>query len=376
MKKALFIDRDGTLIREPEDEQIDRLDKLEFVPGVLGSLSAIARETDHELVMVSNQDGLGTSAYPQENFDRVQEMILRTFRNEGVEFDAVRIDSTTPPEKASTRKPGTGLLGDYLEGDYDMGGSYVIGDRLTDIELARNLGAYGVLLNGDEKTVREARCGFSEHLALVAGTWDEVRSFLTKGLRSATVKRATRETRIQVTARLDSTEPEADISTGIGFFDHMLEQLSRHGEMDLSISVEGDLEVDEHHTIEDTALALGAAINQALGEKRGIERYGFCLPMDDALAQVAIDLGGRRWMEWEVEFARERIGEMPTEMFPHFFKSFSDGAECNLHIKAEGENEHHKIEAIFKALAKALRMAVRKVPGKSAVPSTKGKMGE
>lgn len=375
MKKALFIDRDGTLIREPEDEQIDSLEKLAFVPGVFRNLSGIVRETDHELVMVSNQDGLGTAAYPQENFDRVQEMIVRTFRNEGIAFDAVRVDPTTPAEGASTRKPGTGMLTDYMEGGYDLGASYVIGDRLSDIELARNLGSNGVLLTGDEKMAQQAREQFPEHLVLVAGTWDEIRSFLTKGVRSATVKRTTRETRIQVAARLDSPEPEADISTGIAFFDHMLEQLSRHGEMDLSVRVEGDLEVDEHHTIEDTALALGAAINEALGDKRGIERYGFCLPMDDALAQVAIDLGGRRWMEWDAEFARERIGEMPTEMFPHFFKSFSDGAECNLNIKAEGENEHHKIEAIFKALAKALRMAVRKVPGKQAVPSTKGKMG-
>ncbi len=372
MKKALFIDRDGTLILEPSDEQIDSLEKLEFYPGVFSNLSTIARETDFELVMVSNQDGLGTANYPEEQYELVQGKLLRALENEGIRFDDIRIDRTTEAEKAPTRKPGTGLLTDYSGDEYDLPQSFVIGDRATDIELAKNLGVRGILLSQDERTAQEVRAAFPQALAFVAGSWEEIRDFLTREERSAAVERRTKETKIHVRVRLDSPDPEAEISTGIGFFDHMLEQLSRHGQMDLFLNTEGDLEVDTHHTIEDTALALGEAIRSALGDKKGIERYGFWLPMDDASAQVAIDLGGRRWLEWEADFSREVIGEMPTEMFSHFFRSFSEGALCNIHIQAKGTNEHHKIEAIFKAFARALRMAVKKEKGAKGIPSTKG----
>ncbi len=370
MKTVLFIDRDGTLILEPEDEQIDSLEKLEFFPGVFNELGRIARDMDHELVMVSNQDGLGTPAYPEKDFELVQDKLLRALKKEGIVFDHIHIDPTRPQDQAPTRKPGTGMLKEYLEGGYDLSRSYVIGDRATDIELARNLGTRGILLGASKEVVEEARKQWAGHLDLVAEEWGEVYNFLRKAARLGKVERRTAETAIEVEVGLDGPAT-VEVSTGLGFFDHMLDQLSRHGGFSLKVRTEGDLQVDEHHTIEDTAIALGEAFDQAVGNKRGVNRYGFCLPMDDSLAQVAVDLGGRNWIEWEADFRREKIGEMPTEMFFHFFKSFSDAARCNLNIKAEGENEHHKIEAIFKAFAKALRMAVEQNDDMT-LPSTKG----
>lgn len=371
-KRVLFIDRDGTLIYEsPSDPQIDSLEKLAFIPGVFTWLGRIARELDFELVMVTNQDGLGTSNFPEDTFWPVQNLVMKTLQGEGIEFRSVHIDRSMPAENKPTRKPGTAMLTDFFDQtQYDLSRSFVIGDRLTDIELAHNLGAQGILLNDGSLKAKLQNQSYAFSCIGTVNSWREIFE-LVKPKRAAFVQRKTNETNIQVEINLDGTG-SSKIHTGLGFFDHMLEQLSRHGWIDLDIYVKGDLQIDEHHTIEDTALALGKAVLQALGEKRGIERYGFTLPMDDCLAQVAIDFGGRPWLVWEAEFKREKIGEMPTEMFLHFFKSFSDTARCNLNIKAEGENEHHKIEAIFKAFAKAIKMAVRKDPFSNQLPTTKG----
>ena len=375
MKKVLFIDRDGTIIKEPADEQIDSFEKLEFYPKCFTYLGKIAKELDYELVMVTNQDGLGTTDYPEETFWPVQNFILKSFENEGVVFDKVFLDRTFPHENADTRKPGTGLLTAYFSKDYDLANSFVIGDRLTDMELAKNLGAKGIFINDNtnlgtnEITVK--REALNDVIALENNDWKKIYEFLKLKDRVAETTRKTNETDIYIKLNLDGTGI-GNIDTGLSFFDHMLDQLARHGQMDLDIKVKGDLEVDEHHTIEDTAIALGEVFYKALGNKLGIERYGFCLPMDDCLAQVAIDFGGRNWLVWETDFNREMIGKMPTEMFNHFFKSFTDGAKANLNIKAEGTNEHHKIEAIFKAFAKAIKMAVKRDVDKMVLPSTKG----
>ena len=375
MKKVLFIDRDGTIIKEPADEQIDSFEKLEFYPKCFTYLGKIAKELDYELVMVTNQDGLGTTDYPEETFWPVQNFILKSFENEGVVFDKVFLDRTFPHENADTRKPGTGLLTAYFSKDYDLANSFVIGDRLTDMELAKNLGAKGIFINDNtnlgtnEITVK--REALNDVIALENNDWEKIYEFLKLKDRVAETTRKTNETDIYIKLNLDGTGI-GNIDTGLSFFDHMLDQLARHGQMDLDIKVKGDLEVDEHHTIEDTAIALGEVFYKALGNKLGIERYGFCLPMDDCLAQVAIDFGGRNWLVWETDFNREMIGKMPTEMFNHFFKSFTDGAKANLNIKAEGTNEHHKIEAIFKAFAKAIKMAVKRDVDKMVLPSTKG----
>ncbi|WP_445382225.1 bifunctional histidinol-phosphatase/imidazoleglycerol-phosphate dehydratase HisB [Robiginitalea sp. IMCC43444] len=374
-KKVLFIDRDGTLIREPEDQQIDSFEKLEFYPEVFRFLGRIAREMEYELVMVTNQDGLGTDSFPEEQFWPVQQFIIDSFHNEGVNFKDVFIDKTFPHQGADTRKPGTGMLQEYLTDAYDMAGSYVIGDRLTDMELAKNLGARGLFINNNEglglDELAHSPDALSDVIDWEGSSWEGLYTFLKLGSRTALVNRKTAETDIHIELNLDG-KGQSHIQTGLAFFDHMLDQLARHGQMDLIIQVKGDLEVDEHHTIEDTAIALGEAVYQALGSKLGIERYGFCLPMDDCLAQVALDFGGRNWLVWEAEFNREMIGDMPTEMFLHFFKSFTDAARANLNIQAEGTNEHHKIEAIFKAFAKAIKMAVRRDPDKMVLPTTKG----
>lgn len=362
MKKVLFIDRDGTIIREPHDFQVDLLEKLRFLPGAITNLAKIARETDFVFVMVTNQDGLGTDNFPESAFHPAQNFVLQTLADEGVEFADVFVDRTFAHENALTRKPGTGMLGKYMTGEYDLANSYVIGDRATDIQLAKNLGAKAIYL-------RNANFSADEDEVIAVDTWEEIYEFLRCPQRKASQRRTTKETDILVELDLDGSG-KAEIATGISFFDHMLEQIARHGSIDLKIIAKGDLHIDEHHTIEDVAITLGEAFSLALTEKRGIERYGFCLPMDDCLAQVAIDFGGRNWIVWDAEFKREKIGEMPTEMFFHFFKSFSDKALCNLNIKAEGTIEHHKIEAIFKAFAKAVKMAVRREG--SDLPSTKG----
>ncbi len=367
MKKILFIDRDGTLIIEPpEDFQVDSLEKLEFYPGVFRYLSQITETMDFDLVMVSNQDGLGTSSFPEETFFPVQEKIIKTLKNEGIVFSDILIDRSFPEEQALTRKPRTGLFTEYLTGDYDLKNSFVIGDRLTDMELAKNLGCKGILLAGSDKSGFDA-----ETQVLQTDSWKEIYRFLRLSHRTVKLSRKTKETQIDLSLNLDG-KGNSQIQTGIGFFDHMLEQVSRHGSIDLILSAKGDLEVDEHHTIEDVALVLGQAVKEALGNKKGISRYGFYAPMDDSLAHVVIDFGGRNWLEWEAGFKRERIGNMPTEMFFHFFKSFSDAAACNLHIRATGTNEHHKIEAIFKAFARALKMAVQQDIDRMTLPSTKG----
>jgi imidazoleglycerol-phosphate dehydratase/histidinol-phosphatase len=370
MKKVLFIDRDGTLILEPPDEQIDSLEKLEFYPGVFTWLGRIARETNYELVMVTNQDGLGTPLFPEERFWPAHHKMLKAFENEGIKFSAVFIDRSTPSENKPTRKPGTGMLTNYMDGTCDLGNSYVIGDRVTDIVLAKNLGAKGILINAAlAPEISEKK--LTEWCTLVTSDWEEIYNHLAGSGRSSEIVRKTRETDVRINLNLEGTG-QSSIQTGLAFFDHMLDQLARHGQLDLNVHVTGDLNIDEHHTMEDTALALGEAFLKALGDKRGIERYGFCLPMDDCLAQVAIDFGGRPWLVWEAEFKREKVGDVPTEMFHHFFKSFSDTAKCNLNIKAEGTNEHHKIEAIFKAFAKSVRMAVKREAGNNQLPSTKG----
>ncbi len=367
MKKVLFIDRDGTLVIEPPvDYQLDSFEKLEFYPHAISYLARIAGELDYELVMVTNQDGLGTESFPEETFWPVQNLIVKTFENEGVKFSDILIDKSFPEDNAPTRKPGTAMLTKYLEGDYDLQNSFVIGDRLTDMQLARNLGAGGIFLSetsaGDE---------LADTIALQTESWKEIYEFLKLKNRTVEVTRKTAETDIALKLNLDG-KGKSSIATGLGFFDHMLEQIARHGSMDMELKVKGDLNVDEHHTIEDTAIVLGEAFAEALGDKKGIERYGFVLPMDDSLAMVALDFGGRNWLEWKADFKREKIGDVPTEMFFHFFKSFTDGAKCNLYIKAEGTNEHHKIEAIFKGFAKALKAAVKRDPEKMILPSTKG----
>lgn len=372
MKKVLFIDRDGTIIVEPPtDFQVDSLEKLEFLPKAISNLRKIAEETDYELVMVTNQDGLGTSSFPEDTFWPAQNKMLKTLEGENIQFTEIHVDRSFPEDNLPTRKPGIGMLTSYFSNEYDLANSYVIGDRLTDVQLAVNLGAKAILFAA---AMPEADISDQMNVttALVSNDWDAIYEHLKLPSRTATVERNTKETQIKVSLNLDGSG-RSDIHTGLGFFDHMLDQLARHSGADLSIHVEGDLHIDEHHTIEDTALALGEAYRQAIGDKRGISRYGFLLPMDEALAQVAIDFSGRPWIVWDAEFKREKIGEMPTEMFFHFFKSFSDTSLSNLNIKVEGDNEHHKIESIFKAFAKAIKMAVRRdLKALDFMPSTKG----
>jgi imidazoleglycerol-phosphate dehydratase / histidinol-phosphatase len=375
-QKILFIDRDGTLAKEPDDYQLDNFEKLEFYPEAFQYLGRIAKELDFDLIMVTNQDGLGTVSFPEDTFWPTHNFILKAFANEGIVFKEIFIDRTFPHENALTRKPGTGMLTQFLNNpDYDLANSFVIGDRFTDVALAKNLGAKAIFLNADE-TLGRMETTFQDKelnsvISLKTISWKTIYEFLKLQERTASITRKTNETAISIKINLDGTG-KSNIATGISFFDHMLDQIARHGQIDLEILVKGDLEVDEHHTIEDTAIALGEIFSKALGDKLGIERYGFCLPMDDCLAQVALDFGGRNWLVWEAEFKREMIGKMPTEMFFHFFKSFSDGAKANLNIKAEGTNEHHKIEAIFKAFAKAIKMAVKRDAEKMILPSTKG----
>ncbi len=359
-KKVLFIDRDGTIIKEPEDFQIDSFEKLEFLPNAISNLARIAKELNYDLVMVSNQDGLGTDSFPENTFWPVQNFIIQTLKNEGVNFADIYIDPSFEHENKPTRKPETGLLGKYIYGDYDIANSFVIGDRMTDVKLAENLGSQSIFISNDK----------SQNATLTTMDWNEIYQYLKAVPRIGKVNRKTLETDISIEVNLDGSG-KSSIETGLPFFDHMLEQISKHGNLDLKIKVNGDLQIDEHHTIEDTAIALGDAFLQALGTKKGIERYGFLLPMDDCLAQVAIDFGGRPWLVWDADFKREKVGDMPTELFSHFFKSFSDQARCNLNIKVDGENEHHKIESIFKAFAKALKMAVAKTENFN-IPSTKG----
>ena len=375
MKKILFIDRDGTLALEPSDYQLDSLEKLIFYPGVFTYLGKIAEEMNFELVMVTNQDGLGTDSFPENTFLPTHNFLLKSLENEGVVFDEILIDKSFPEDNLPTRKPKTGLLNKYLDAKkYDLKNSFVIGDRLTDMELALNLGSKGIyLFNKDMPELDQLTPKLNEVIVLKTSEWKEIYSYLKLEQRIVKKKRTTRETNIDIMLNLEGTG-KGNIKTGIPFFDHMLDQLARHGGMDIDLNVKGDLDVDEHHTIEDTAIVLGEAFATALGNKLGIERYGFCLPMDDCLAQVAIDFGGRNWLVWDAEFKREMIGKMPSEMFMHFFKSFSDGAKANLNIKAEGVNEHHKIEAIFKAFAKAIKSAIKRDPEKMILPSTKGSL--
>ncbi len=372
MKRVLFIDRDGTLIKEPEvDFQVDSLEKLEFMPKVFRALYSIKTLLDYELVIVTNQDGLGTESFPENTFWPAQNSMLKGFENEGIKFDDIHIDPTLPEDNAPTRKPGTGMLQKYLDGSYDLANSFVIGDRITDIQLAANLGSKAIAYDDSITNEQLDELGLSDTCCFKTSDWIEIFSFLRAGNRTALVERNTSETKIKIEIDLDG-DGKSTINTGLRFFDHMLEQISKHANLLLNIQVDGDLEVDEHHTIEDTALALGEAIKKALGDKRGIERYGYALPMDESEAQVLIDFGGRPWLVWEAEFNREKIGDMPTEMFIHFFKSFSDAAACNLNIKAQGENEHHKIEGIFKALARAIKMAKQRNTFEFQLPSTKG----
>ena len=373
MKRALFIDRDGTLVIEPPvDYQLDSLEKLEFYPKVFRNLYFIRKQLDFEFVMVTNQDGLGTDSFPEDTFWPAHNKMLKTLEGEGIRFDDILIDRSFPEENSPNRKPRTGMLGHYLSGEYDLANSYVIGDRLTDMQLAVNLGAKGIWLRSDDS---EAQQLLMENTAispvLITDDWDRITEYLFAGERRATVRRTTKETDIFVEVNLDG-HGRTEISTGLGFFDHMLDQIGKHSGMDLTVRVKGDLEVDEHHTIEDTAIALGEALSKALGDKRGIERYGYCLPMDDCLCSVALDFGGRPWLVWDAEFRREKVGDMPTEMFLHFFKSLSDAARMNLNIRAEGVNEHHKIEGIFKALARSIKMAIRRDIYRFELPSTKG----
>ncbi len=378
MQKILFIDRDGTLALEPADQQLDSPAKLTFYPEVMRYLGRIARETDYRLVMVTNQDGLGTDSFPEETFWPTQELILRTLEGEGIRFDEIVIDRTFASEGALTRKPNTGLLTQYIEGDFDLANSFVIGDRLTDMKLAKNLGAKGILIGygglgdgeveGEELSVESGPAGV---IALRTDHWRDVHTFLRKQNRRTVHHRKTNETDILVSLDL-AGEGRANVSTGLHFFDHMLDQIARHGGIDLDITATGDLHIDEHHTVEDTGLALGEAFAKTLGDKRGLMRYGFALPMDDAEAHVSVDFGGRPWIVWDVAFQRERVGDLPTEMVFHFFKSFSDAAKCNLNVRCQGDNEHHKIEAIFKAFARAIRMALQVDIEDEGLPTTKG----
>jgi len=370
MKKALFIDRDGTLIVDPTNESgVDSIERLEFYPKVFRNLYFIRRNLDFELVIATNQDGLGTDFFPEESFWPMHNKMLQGFANEGIHFDDVLIDRSFFADYAPTRKPRTGMFGKYLSDDYDLKQSFVIGDRLTDIELAKNLGCKGILLN--DSHLFENHPDLKDTCVLATTDWDRIAELLYAGERTATVQRKTKETDIYVSLNLNGNG-NYDISTGLGFFDHLLEQIGKHSGIDLTIHTKGDLQIDEHHTIEDTAIALGEALYAALGNKRGIERYGFCLPMDDCLCSIALDFGGRPWLVWEVEYRREKVGDMPTEMFQHFFKSLSDAARMNLNIKAEGTNEHHKIEGTFKAFARALKMAIRRDIHRFELPSTKG----
>ncbi|MDE3236050.1 MAG: bifunctional histidinol-phosphatase/imidazoleglycerol-phosphate dehydratase HisB [Bacteroidota bacterium] len=377
MKRVLFIDRDGTLIKEkPPTYQIDSFEKLEFYPNMFQYMVRIAKEMDYELVMVTNQDGLGTASFPEETFWPVQNFIMQSLESEGIHFSKVHIDKSFPHENLPTRKPGVGMLQEYFDtAKYDLLHSYVIGDRITDVQLAKNLGCKAIWLNSDPTLggaeIKDSVQELQPVIALESIHWEEIYTFLKVGLRTAVHERNTNETKIKVALNLDGSG-KANIHTGLGFFDHMLDQIARHGKMDLVIETKGDLHIDEHHTIEDTGIALGEAFAKALADKRGMERYGFALPMDEAEAKVLIDFGGRNWMVWNAEFKREKIGEMPTEMFFHFFKSFSDAAKCNLNIECKGDNEHHKIEAIFKAFAKAIKMAVKRDPLNNYLPSTKG----
>lgn len=374
MKTALFIDRDGTIIIEPPvTEQVNSLAEMTFLPGVIRNMAFIRERLSSEFVMVTNQDGLGTEAYPETVFEKVQNKMLEVLKGEGVEFDDILIDKSYPEDGLDTRKPGIGMLGAYLKGDYDMSHSYVIGDRATDVQLAKNLGCKGILIanNVDDAAKMLQEKGLSDNCALIAENWNKIAEFLFAEERVATVARKTKETDINIRVDLDGNG-KCDISTGLGFFDHMLEQIGKHSGIDLMIHVKGDLNVDEHHTIEDTGIALGEAIYKALGSKRGVERYGYSLPMDDCLCSVCLDFGGRPWLVWDAEFKREYVGDMPTEMFLHFFKSLSDSAKMNLNVKAEGDNEHHKIEGIFKALARAIKMAIKRDIYKYELPSTKG----
>ncbi len=373
MQKILFIDRDGTLALEPEGYQLDAFDKLIFYPEVFTFLSKIADELDYELVMITNQDGLGTESFPEETFWPVHKFLIKTFENEGVIFRDVFIDKSFPKDNAPTRKPRIGMLTSFIDStSYDLKNSFVIGDRLTDMELAKNLGSQGIFIANDPNLGKEETNKETDFpIALKTTSWKAIYNFLKLKQREVFYERKTNETDIRLQLNLDGIG-KSNINTGIPFFNHMIDQLARHGGIDIELTVVGDLEVDEHHTIEDTAIVLGEAFSRALGNKLGMERYGFCLPMDDCLAQVAIDFGGRNWLVWKAAFKREKIGEMPTEMFIHFFKSFSDGAKANINIKAEGNNEHHKIEAIFKAFAKAIKMAIKRDPDKMILPSTKG----
>lgn len=370
MKRVLFIDRDGTIIEEPADEQIDAVDKFRFLPKAISGLSFLRDKTDYEFVMVSNQDGLGTPANPQEIFDMYQQLLLDTLKAEGVVFDDILIDKSYPDENLPTRKPGTGMLTKYLSGDYDLKNSYVIGDRATDAELARNIGCKALILKGRFNSAANGQ-NDNQPSVIYADDWSKVTEIAYAGERTAEAHRTTKETDVYVKLNLDGNGM-SDINTGIGFFDHMLEQIPKHGGIDLVVNVKGDLYVDEHHTIEDTGIVLGECLLKALGNKRGIERYGYVLPMDDCLCSVALDFGGRSWLVWDAEFHREKIGDMPTEMFLHFFKSFSDSAKMNLNIKATGENEHHKIEGIFKAVARSIKMAIRRDIFNYQLPSSKG----
>jgi imidazoleglycerol-phosphate dehydratase/histidinol-phosphatase len=375
--RVLFIDRDGTLINEaPPTYQIDDFSKVEFYPHMFQYMHRIATELDYELVMVSNQDGLGTDAFPEDTFHPVHDFIMKALENEGIKFKDVLIDKTFPHQNKPTRKPGIGMFANYLNNEaYDIKNSYVIGDRITDVQLAKNLNCKAIWINNDSSLgggeIKDSASALQEIIALETTSWQKIYEFLKLGLRQVSHERNTNETKIKVDINLDGSG-KANIATGLGFFDHMLEQIARHGNIDLSIKTEGDLHIDEHHSIEDTAIALGEAFAKGLADKRGMERYGFALPMDEAEAKVLIDFGGRNWLVWNAEFKREKIGEMPTEMFFHFFKSFSDAAKCNLNIECKGENEHHKIEAIFKAFAKAIRMAIKRDPLSNHLPSTKG----
>ena len=370
MKRVLFIDRDGTLIVEPTDNyQIDTLERMEFIPAVIRNMYFIRKKTDFELVIVSNQDGLGSSFYPLETFENVQNKMLNIFNNEGITFDKIFIDPSWPEDNLPTRKPGVAMLTEYMNGEYDLENSYVIGDRLTDVELAKNLGCRAILINNKE--LLDNNPELKSVCCLATTDWNNISEFLLAGERRSTIRRKTKETEIIIEINLDGTG-ETDISTGLNFFNHMLEQIGKHAGVDLDIQVTGDLSVDEHHTIEDTGIALGEALLQAVGNKRGMERYGFCLPMDDCLCSVALDFGGRPWLVWDVEFHREKVGDVPTEMFFHFFKSLCDAAKMNLNINAKGQNEHHKIESIFKAFARAIKMAIKRDIFNYELPSTKG----
>lgn len=375
MKRILFIDRDGVLLLEPDDFQIDHIEKTRFVPGAITTLSRIAADFDFYHVMVTNQDGLGTHSFPEENFHPVQDLMLRTLEGEGFQFHEILVDRSRPEDNAPTRKPGTAMLTHLIgNADFDISQSLVIGDRWSDLQLARNLGSKAIYFrphNAPHHLSPEQEAQLREVIVLETDNWSDIYAYLKMGLREVTHSRNTHETKINIRLRMEGTGI-TNIQTGIGFFDHMLDQIARHGKLDLDITTKGDLHIDEHHTIEDTAIALGEAFALALADKRGMERYGFALPMDEAAAQVLIDFGGRNWLVWDAEFTREKIGDMPTEMFEHFFKSFSDAAKCNLHIQCSGTNEHHKIEAIFKAFAKAIRMAVKRDPFSQYLPSTKG----